>query len=199
MRRLFSPFFLPCLFFFGRAAGADFVIQSSTITPPETATLALCKVLCDDVRFEFIQPHDWQLTANAAAREVVLQPRARNFAITLRFCPHAEGEAAASPTADQLRPAVLAQFTGAEIRTEFVCYTGGQSGPAFDVDWVASERFPMASRVAMIPYAGGVMKLELTGPRHRFAETLGPWAVMVTSLRQASPQNHGAAVEFAPR
>jgi hypothetical protein len=109
-------------------------------------------------RFGFIIPGELRMDMTNPER-VALVSADYNCLITVRVVSPASGTLDLSE--DGCRQALLAQHPGAKFLNTFSRSVGGQSGPAFDLQWMGVGSGVRRQRVVFIPSAAGVLELSL--------------------------------------
>ncbi len=128
---------------------------------PEVGEVPGCALGWGTEEYTFLPPRDWRVKVESAQKQMTLQSSDNEAAITIDVL--GTGPAVASAASPNFfREEVLRQFPNATIKEEFPCYTGASSGKGFEVEWLAFNKYKMASRVAFIPLSGGTLKFVLS-------------------------------------
>jgi hypothetical protein len=170
----------------GAAARAEeeafrLVTRKSTIH--EAGEVVSFLILADGREFSFLPPPGWQ------SRVEEDRGRRLNFTaadgaarIDIELHGHAEGEAA-DPDRDGAREFIAGQYPGGTILREYTCYASELKGVAFDLERTAANGTRVRTRVALIPYPEGRMRVDLTTAEHLFEGHRLAHANLVTSLQ----------------
>ena len=135
----------------------------------EGGTLTRYSVQTERREFHFLPPPDWQVTLDDAAQAVVFAPRDGSVRFSLKITWSA-GAKPALPDLAALRSQLLERHPDTIITEEFTAHASQESGPAFDLTYTTAKTYSLASRVAFIPFPGGMVEFELTARPEKFAQ-----------------------------
>jgi hypothetical protein len=166
-------------------APREFVLQEQIEEAPETGRFASYVLLAGEDQFRFVPPLGWRVTAEASQARLVLVAPGGVPGICLSVRPPSK---ALAPGADPngLREEVLRRFPGARIVEEFACYTSGQAGRGFELQWSVGEAL-MASRVAYFSTLHGSLEFSLSTSASRMRTSRAALGALLTSFQTVSP------------
>ena len=127
----------------------------------EGGTLTRYSLQSERCQFHFLPPLDWQSTLDDAAQKIVFTSRDGSVLFSFKIIWSAEAKPA-QPGVAALRAQILERHPDTKITEEFTAHAGQESGPAFDLMYTTAKTFSLASRVAFIPFSGGLIEFELT-------------------------------------
>ena len=147
-----------------------FELTTRTVEIPERGIVTNLVLCTARQAFSFLPPVGWNLGLEEAENKVKWQSPDFSRVLTIKIVP---GQTDGRPVLklDRLRQTVLQRFPGAAVTEEFVCYTSGESGPAFDLRYVVQETFNLCTRVAFVAFPGGEAEFSLTTPTEDFAKS----------------------------
>lgn len=165
------------------ARGAeDFKMLPQSLHIPERGEVTSYLILTASNRFSFLPPPAWNVSESAAEKSVTCVPDDFGAKISFKIIPGISRNVQDLRT-DAFRNEVAARYPGARVVGEFRCYTGGKSGLAFDVERSFEKRPPVTSRLAFVPFEGGLVEFELTTETRRFSHYHLVLGNLLTSFR----------------
>lgn len=134
---------------------------------PERGTVTSCVILLGTNRFSFLPPPDWRVHCDDSTKSVALTSRDLGVGIHFKFVSDRfQTDQPLQP--ETLRTQVLQRFSGGKIANEFACFTSGREGLAFDVEYTGAKKVRMLTRLAFIPFPGGLVEFNLTATEKQF-------------------------------
>jgi hypothetical protein len=92
------------------------------------------------------------------------------------------------PAIDELRLKAQRRLPEAKIVSETTCHTEGQSGPAFDLDWIDDRGTQFMARIVYVEVGGRCFEFTLLVPAAQFGRDLGIFAGFMTSFQVAESE-----------
>jgi len=165
------------------AANADsFLLGRRPIEIAENGIFMETVLSTTNTELSFMAPKGWTMTVQSNQTSVSWLWQDFSSIITLRLVPDAHGPlSAALPPAG--RQEILARFPGATINHEFVCYTRREQGRAFDLETAVNGGFVRATRLACVPFRGGLVEVDLTCPPELFTRHHRELTELLNSFR----------------
>jgi len=112
-------------------------------------------------KFTFVTPDGFQIKEDPAQQRVILTSANQTCTMIIKFGGTvSDGSSASDTTA--CRDLLLKQYPKATILNEFSA-TAGQSGPAFDLQYLSPGGTSQIMRVAFIPSVVGTLEFKATG------------------------------------
>lgn len=134
----------------------------------EGGTLTSYVVLSRQNGFRFLPPHGWKLVVDESENKITLAPP--DLSARISFTVSWQKEANTAPVAaDVLRSKVLGRFPEATMIEE-PCYANEQKGIAFDLSYSPANDVNLSTRLAFIPFRGGIVEFNLTSKTTDFAK-----------------------------
>ncbi len=164
------------------AAGEPFVLATRPVEVAENGFVTNLVLYTARHEFSFLPPANWKMGVNTNEATVAWESSDLSSLISLKTVFSNNGRAPAISAA-QLRPAIREHFAGARIVEEFVAYTGSGEGLAFDLEYVLAGRFRMNTRLAYVPFNGGLVEFNLTAPTDKFAQHQRELGLLLNSFR----------------
>ena len=149
---------------------------------PERGAVTSCILLLGTNRFSFLPPPDWRVQCDDNSKTVTLTSSDLGVGVHFKFITD-RSQTGQPLQADIFRPRVLARFPGGIITNEFTCFTSGREGLAFDVDHVGAKKMKMTTRLAFVPFPGGLVEFDLTTTQKQFELYQLPFGNLLTSFR----------------
>jgi hypothetical protein len=122
---------------------------------PEGGEIWGAAVVAGTNKFSFVPPSNWLLESNMREKKVTFTRRDFSATMNLKIW-----ETNFVPTV--WKEMALQQFPGAKLTGEFECFTANEKGMAFDLERSLPKRAKLTSRVAYVPYAGGLIEFQMT-------------------------------------
>lgn len=149
---------------------------------PERGTVTSCVILLGSNRFSFLPPADWRVHCDDSTKLVTLT--SRDLGVGLHFKFVSDRFQTGQPLqVEMLRTQVLQRFSNGKIANEFACFTSGREGLAFDVEYTGAKKIKMLTRLAFIPFPGGLVEFNLTGTEKQFESNHLAFGNLLTSFR----------------
>ena len=140
-------------------------------------------VLCTASQaFSFLPPTGWEIGVDEGENKIKWQSPDFRRALSIRIIPSLTGRKPLLKI-EGLRQAVLQRFPGAVVTDEFICYTSGESGAAFDLRYAVRETFNLSTRVAFVAFPGGEVEFNLTTPTEDFAQNVLTFGNFLNSFK----------------
>lgn len=148
-------------------------------------------------RFTFLLPKGFRLTSDEAEHALSLAAPDAAGLIKLRISEQAGKEEASKENAarekpelkpDKVRETLLESQPDARILKEFAASAGNLSGQGFELQWRSATGSMVSSRIAIIPFPGGMLEFSLTALTQRIRQLDWPLNQVMLSFRQAPIQ-----------
>jgi hypothetical protein len=160
----------------------DFSLTTEQVQAPEMGRVTRCVLKLGSDYYRFAPPRTWQIRVAADKREVTFQPENQTSAISLKFVTTPpSGSTAGGP--DSLRNEIRSRFYGLQSLEEFFCYTSGQKGRGFQVNWTAAGQVQMVSRIARFDKPKGYIEFALTASAEHFPKLQPILGALMTSFQ----------------
>jgi hypothetical protein len=140
---------------------AEITIESRTVAIPENGSVSSVIVRTAQSEVSLIPPSNWRLTIDTNTTTLTWQTRDFRTMLRLHLVPGPTG--VASVNKEALRRRVRVDFPDAEIMDESECFTANLSGTGFELEQRKTQ-FPSVTRLAFVPYDGGMLELQVTFP-----------------------------------
>lgn len=150
-------------------------------------------------RFTFLLPKGFRLTSDDAERSLSLASPDAAGLIKLRISERA-GRGQTSQEKPELKPdkvreTLLESQSDAKIIKEFAASAGSLSGLGFELQWRSATGAMVSSRIAVIPFPGGILEFSQTALTQRLRQLDWPLNQIMLSFRQAPIQGR---LDIAP-
>lgn len=139
-------------------------------------------------RFAFVMPSGFRMDASNPEKIVLTDSNYSCF-LTVRVAGRPTGQEVELETGREL---VLNQHPGATILEQFLQSAANRSGPAFDLQWEASNGSMQSARVAFIPSAAGILEFSVLSKPDKFAESKHMLNFLMLTFRS----NEGGKLEM---
>ena len=149
---------------------------------PENGTFIYMVAKTAQNEFTFLPPHGWKSVADTKAGTLTWTSPDYRSMVRLKISD-ANGDAVPAMKADELRQILAHELEDSKFIEELPCYTSGSRGIAFDSERVADGKFPVSSRIAFIPVAGGFAQITLTTPIAEFKSRQMDFSRFLNSFR----------------
>lgn len=152
---------------------------------PERGEVTSYVILTVSNRFSFLPPPAWNVSESAAEMSVTCVPDDYGAKISFKIVPGIP-KSIQDLQADAFRSEVAARYPEARVVSEFLCYTSGKPGLAFDLERSFEKRPPMTTRLAFVPFEGGMVEFELTTETRKVSRYRLVLGNLLTSFRIAA-------------
>lgn len=115
----------------------------------------------------FLPPRHWKESFDTNA--LAFAWSSKDYATELRL-RIASALQAAELKPEELREKIRREYPKARVKEEFACHTGGGSGLAFDLEERGAQGLVTATRLAFVPFAGGMIEFTLVTPADRLQQ-----------------------------
>lgn len=115
----------------------------------------------------FLPPLNWKESFDT--NTLVFTWSSKDYATELRL-RIASALQAAELKPEELREKIRREYPRARVKEEFACHTGGGSGLAFDLEERGAQGLVTATRLAFVPFAGGMIEFTLVTPADRLQQ-----------------------------
>ncbi|MEO8426226.1 MAG: hypothetical protein ABI651_03855 [Verrucomicrobiota bacterium] len=151
----------------------------------EGGTLTSYVVLSRQNGFRFLPPHGWKLVVDETENKIILAPP--DLSARISFTVFWQKEARALPVESEvLRSKVLGRFPEATISEE-PCYANDQKGIAFDLKYSPANDVNLSTRLAFIPFRGGIVEFNLTSKTTDFVKHHLTFGQLLNSFQVEPP------------
>jgi hypothetical protein len=179
------------------AAGEMLHLTEKTIPLPEQIVcLQACELHTDEGDFLFTPPPTWSQQFKAQENEISYRSPSNDAFIKFSITWTKPGELT-PPKSEFLRDYLKTKYADAKILEEFPCYTCSQSGIAFQLEQTSVNLKTALTRVAFVPFPGGLLEFRLTTAADLFRQRQLSFSAMVSSLRYTAATN--SATHSAPK
>ncbi len=162
-----------------------FRLSTRAVAIPENGTIMGDVVATARHEFSFISPAGWQRQVDRQKKTIQFTHAGLRASLELSISFERKVSAGSKLRYEDVRGEVIALSPAAEVVEEFPCYTSGEEGLAVDFVETKLKTFRFTTRLAMIPYPGGTLRLRLSSPSESFADLHGTWSHFVNSLTVA--------------
>ncbi len=159
---------------------APFTIESGTVSIPENGTVSSLIVRTAQAEVSFVPPPLWKLAIDTNSSTLTWQTPDFRSMLRLRFAPGQGGSASLKQEA--VRERVRADFPDAVIKDEAECFTATHPGRGFELEQ-RKAKFPSVTRLAFVPYEGGLLELQMACPLEHSEQTRHRFTGVMNSLR----------------
>jgi len=185
MSLLSSPFFnsmLALLCLWRPLEGAEaFRLFTQPLSIPERGEVTGYALLAGSNRFSFLPPADWQISGNAAKREVTLMSHDQIVVMSFKIVVDGIG-AREKQDLNKWRQEILKRYPGAQIVNESTCYSRDVQGICFEFLRIVSKKIKLSTRLAFVPFSDGTVEFLLTAPREKSEDYTFIFANLLTSF-----------------
>ena len=145
-------------------------------------------ILTESNRFTFLPPPGWNISHNASERKVTLVPKDLGASLSFSILP-ADTAAGKALSVEELKDQLLVRFPDAKIVRDSPCFSGGNTGRAFDLERLVGKKSPVSMRVAIVPFQGGKLEFSLTAATPSFPKYQQTFGALLGSfqIEPASP------------
>lgn len=165
----------------GQAAeGFKMLVQPLHI--PERGEVTSYVILTLSNRFSFLPPPNWNVSENAAAKSVVCVPEDYGAKISFKITPEI-GRTIKDFQTDSFRDEIRGRYADVRLVNEFLSYTSGRPGVAFDLERTFEKRPPVTTRLVFVPFGEGLVEFELTTESRKFDRYHHAMGNLLTSFR----------------
>ncbi|MEW6159510.1 MAG: hypothetical protein AB1813_18945 [Verrucomicrobiota bacterium] len=155
----------------------DFQMLTETIEIPERGSVPSYAILSSSLKFSFLPPPNWKMESNPLEKSITLTTP--DFSTVLRFQITTNQER----KLPIWRQRIQEQLPEAKIVREFVCYTSGRQGMAFDCEQTLTNKFQAATRIAYIPFEDGTVEFQMTSSPDKLRQHHFAFGCLLNSFR----------------
>lgn len=159
---------------------AELTLESRMVSIPENGFVSCLIVRTAQSEVSLVPPPLWKLAIDTNSTTLTWQTPDYRTMLRLRLAP-GQGRVV-SLNKEALRERVRLDFPDAEIRDEAECFTATHSGTGFELQQ-RKTKFPSVTRLAFVPYDGGLLELQLTCPLDDSEQTRHRLTSVMNSLR----------------
>lgn len=138
-------------------------VRPETVEIAELGTATNFIVQTASSQFRFQPPTGWRMELDSVKARIHWTSADYASALTMQVMADDNGATRAA-LREKAKGRLAAELPAANLINEFVCYTGGPSGLAFDVEQPAPGHDVTHGRVAFIPVEGAVVEWSLLAP-----------------------------------
>lgn len=167
-RAAFPALLLAALAFTTTPARAESVfITTRGVEIPEAGFVTNTVLYTARHELTFLPPRHWKESFDTNA--LAFAWNSKDYATELRL-RIASALQAAELKPEELREKIRREYPKARVKEEFACHTGGGSGLAFDLEERGAQGLVTATRLAFVPFAGGMIEFTLVTPADRLQQ-----------------------------
>ena len=133
-------------------------------------------VVIDNRKFSFLPPGDWIEESNAKERLITFTRRDLKAVLTV-------GISRTNINSKMWASKIHEEFPEAKITADFVCYTAGLEGRAFEFERTSPRNLKLVTRLAFVPFSGGLIKFQMTTAPEIFRSCHPLFGRVVTSFQ----------------
>lgn len=161
-----------------------FRVYTQVVAMPEAGELTNLVLQTDTGRIAFLPPPGWRMRFEPKDAQIVWTSADYTSVLSLKVVPDPDGSLR-THLASRCRSRLAQEEPELRIVDEFVCYTAGQTGQAFDVQRSVPGRELITGRVACIPISGAVADLRLFNPESQRQQRQTELVMFLNSFRVA--------------
>lgn len=162
------------------ATAEPFALTTRVVDVPEIGQVTNSVIRLAGCEFTFVQPTGWKVALNGTTRTVSWT--SADFTSVMHFKVSILPGGGQTTQTEELKHVVLQELPAARIVEEFPCYTAGRNGTGVDLERVQGTG-TMSSRVALIRFGEGSVRIELTTSPEQFADRQMDFSRFLNSLR----------------
>jgi hypothetical protein len=167
-------------------AGTTLPLQVTLLQEPAEFEIPFYDALITvgENKFTFVVPQGFRLKSDPGAGKVILGNQEGDCSFTFSILGSSPDASPSSPAA--WRAFLIRMHPEAKVLQEFTTGVAGHSGPAFDIQWRATEEIYQCERIAFVPSAYGTLVFSATSGRNAFPQTQGNFGLITGTFRAST-------------